>query len=460
MLSFGASSQTASWLFKANLPDDCYATGLSLRYKNSKQPESFKNYGEKEGLFQSISFYIVAKNKSNQDIESNQRLKTWDKKIDGHQIDTYSLTNTEAAAIDISIWGCTLLSDYSKEILAKPGTTKPKFVKDIIQIAFEKSGNQFIKTIPGHEYLLLVFNLSDQNGTKEFFKERVNNKLNSQQQYLIWDKTANPSLPQELINAKYETYRIQMQEPEPSTIFFDRSPEWGKTSITLVRVDGKREPKKVAFGESIPFDRSKYTKLFIKKPYGYNIAGKNQSDTLALMNSDYELEPSEVEGPDTLRMIPISYKIIYIDPTRSNYIAISQSIDKIMQNQSGYFYAYLAWKSKPIIATTNNELNDLKSKLYELAFDAAHYESDLRRITSDLSPKISLIAKRMNVTLDLFLPWEICDEKTALFLKRFDEKDFLLKQKILSNLYIYGTSPENIDRTKIKHTHIHELNEH
>jgi hypothetical protein len=444
-------------LYKADVPEG-YNVGIRMRFINTLQPEISKPLIGL-GNLQFVSFYLTASEPAKSTADKDTWLKCWNQSTERNKSGTYSLSNSGIAAIHIGFWGCSLQPGYATEIAAQP-TKKPNYlVKDLIADVLEQSGNNLINIISGHEYRLLIFDLATESEAKSFFNYMFSNRMLSDHLYLIWDITAIPTLPPDLKESLYDSYTLHMKEIKPASVYFEPSKAWSKTKLTLSPLNKSGIPQDVPSGKSLPLNNKQNSRLLIRKPEGFNIVSKAMPDTLGWKKEHFEYVLSGRSGEDTLKLVPLTYSIIYIDPTRSNYIAINQSIDTIIQNNPGRYYVYLAWKNKPFIATDAEGLAQLKGKMYDLAFTTANYDSDIRIITKNLASDIKAISQRMRIRLDLYLPWENASEETEKFIIRFAENDMMNKQSIPCNLYIFGTGDQSINTNKIPNTKIHILKE-
>jgi hypothetical protein len=250
-----------------------------------------------------------------------------------------------------------------------------------------------------------------------------------------------------------------MKETKPASLFFESSSNWGKVGFSLVPFKGSGTVQKVPSGKQLQLDNANFSKMIIRKPTGYNIIIKGMPDTLDWENETFDYPLSGLSGEDTLQLVPLTYSIVYIDPTRSNQMAINQSIDTIIKNNPGAYYVYLAWNERPVIATDNQSLNLLKKQIYDLRFTTANYEFDRKNISRSQGSQMKSVSQRMKAQLHFYLPWENASEQVERFMIRFAEKDMLDKHRLPCSIYIYGSNPQDVDTRNIPGTRIHVLKE-
>lgn len=451
---FNRVNSQNSNLFKADVPDG-FRVGIKMKFLDYPQPETSKLY-EGQGRLQFVSFYLMAFDPKTAVADKDKRLNIWNNSTE--KSDTYSLSNTKSSPVQIGFWGCSLLQDYTPELTARKSVKSDYLVGDLIADVMNEKGNLLIETNSNHEYKLLVFDLFTQPEAKNTFKDIVGT-LHSAQVYLVWDKTSSPTLPSAIREAKYVSFPLNLKEPGPASLFFESSANWNNINFNQVLIKGSGSSQKVPSGKQLLLDKAKYSKISITKPLGYNIIIKGMPDTLNWKNQLFEYSIAGRSGEDTLQVVPLTYSIVYIDPTRSNQMAINQSIDTIIYNNPGMYYVYLAWKDRPVIANDIQSLNLLKGKILDLSFATANYEFDRNKILRNLETHIKPVSERMKVHLHLYLPWENASEITEKFINGITEISKKDKKILKCDLYIFGSSPHELGSTAIPIQNIHILKE-
>lgn len=451
---FNCVNSQNSNLFKADVPDG-FRVGIKMKFLNSPQPETSKLY-EGQGRLQFVSFYLMAFDPKTAVADKDKRLNTWNNSTE--KSDTYSLSNTKSSPVQIGFWGCSLLQDYTPELTARKSVKSDYLVGDLITDVMNEKGGLLIQTSSSHEYELLVFDLNKQDDVKKTFKDIVG-PLHSTQIYIVWDRTENQMLPPGIRAAKYVSFPLNLKEPGSASLFFENSANWNNINFNQVPIKGSGSSQKVPSGKQLLLDKSRFSRISINKPHGYNIIIKGMPDTLNWKNQLFEYSIAGRSGKDTLQVVPLTYSIVYIDPTRSNQMAINQSIDTIIFNNPGMYYVYLAWKDRPVIANDIQSLNLLKGKILDLSFATANYEFDRNKILRNLETHIKPVSERMKVHLHLYLPWENAGEITEKFINGITEISKKDKKILKCDLYIFGSSPHELGSTAIPIKNMHILKE-